>query len=188
MAKGAKDLILRDRLQFDLDASGDRALVYGRVDLSDFVNIIKKEGMAIKEIRYNLRLPAAANGVLSPTLSIDSDASIKVFCTTTAYENAADVGIASPDVINLMEQTTSVTLDAAGAAAATLNNLVRFYGTPDLHPEGYNVVSDLLVGVAADNVGKYASSTLELDIMIIGEPVKLSEADMTEMLTQAQDL
>ena len=187
MAKGARDLILRDRLQFDLDASGDRALVYGRVDLSDFVNIIKKEGMAIKEIRYNLRLPAATNGVLSPTLSIDGDASIKVFCTTTAYENAADVGIASPDVINLMEQTTSVTLDGAGVAA-TLNNLVRFYGTPDLHPEGYNVVSDLLVGVAVDNAAKYADSTLELDIMIIGEPVKLSDADMTEMLTQAQDL
>ena len=143
MAKGARDLILRDRLQFDLDASGDRALVYGRVDLSDFVNIIKKEGMAIKEIRYNLRLPAATNGVLSPTLSIDGDASI---------------------------------------------NLVRFYGTPDLHPEGYNVVSDLLVGVAVDNAAKYADSTLELDIMIIGEPVKLSDADMTEMLTQAQDL
>jgi len=187
MAKGSRDLILRDRLQFTLDSNGDQDLVYGRVDLSDFVNIVKKEGMAIKEIRYNLRIPAAANGVLSPTLSIDSDASIKVFTTTTAYENAADVGIASPDVINLFEQTTSVTLDSAGVAA-TLNNLIQFYGTPDLHPDGYNVVSDLLVGVACNNVGKYATATLEIDLMIIGEPVKLSEADMTEMLTQAQDL
>ena len=188
MAKGSRDLILRDRLQFELDTNGDRELVYGRVDLSDFVNIVKKEGMAIKEIRYNLRIPSQPNGVLSPTLSIDSDASIKVFTTTTAYENAADVGIASPDVINLFEQTTSVTLDAVAGSAATLNNLTRFYGTPDLHPEGYNVVSDLLVGVACNNVAKFASSTLEIDIMIIGEPVKLSEADMTEMLTQAQDL
>ncbi|GAG60064.1 unnamed protein product [marine sediment metagenome] len=187
MAKGSRDLILRDRLQFALDSNGDRSLVYGRVDLSDFVNIIKKEGMAVKEVRYNLRLPTAPNGVLVPTLSIDSDASIKVFCTTTAYKNAADVGIASPDVINLMEQTTSVTLDGAGVAG-TVNNLVRFYGTPDLHPEGYNVVSDLLIGVAANNLARFASSTLEIDIMVIGEPVKLSDSDMTEMLTQAQDL
>ena len=43
MAKGTRDLILRDRLQFDTDANGSRTLVYGRVDMSDFVNIVKKE-------------------------------------------------------------------------------------------------------------------------------------------------
>ncbi|GAH14140.1 unnamed protein product, partial [marine sediment metagenome] len=62
------------------------------------------------------------------------------------------------------------------------------FGTPDLHPEGYNVVSDLLIGVAADNVQAHASTTLEIDIMVIGEPVRLSEADMTEMIQQGQDL
>ena len=30
MAKSAKDVILRDRLQFDLGAAGDRSTLYGR--------------------------------------------------------------------------------------------------------------------------------------------------------------
>ncbi len=194
MAKGSRDLILRDRLQFDIDGSGDADLVYGRVDLSDFVNVVKREGMSIKEVRYMLRAPAKPNGVLSPLL-LDAvaaptvyRASIKVFATTTAYENIEDVGLASPDVISVLEMTSNITGDAAGAAVGTQNNQWTHWGTPDLHPDGYNVVSDLLIGVATSNAVAQAGGTLEIDIMIIGEPVKLNEADMTEMLTQQQDL
>lgn len=191
MAKGSRDLILRDRLQFDVDGSGDAALVYGRVDLSDFVNVVKREGMSIKEIRYQLRSPAAPNGILMPTLlrtagGANPNSSIKVFGTTTAYENIADVGIASPDVINVLEMTTTLLEDGAGNVADAVNQWTHF-GTPDLHPAGYHIVSDLLVGVAVDNVDS-AGLTLEIDVMVIGEPVKLTEADMTEMLTQQQDL
>jgi len=193
MARAARDLILRDRLQFEIDGSGNTDLVYGRVDLSDFVNIVKKEGMAIKEIRYQLRAPSKPNGVLMPTLSDTVGAaplqsSIKVFATTTAYENAADVGLASPDVINLLEMTTTLLPDAGGAQVQACENQWTHYGTPDLHPEGYNVVSDLLIGVACSLVGEHIGATLEIDIMVIGEPIKLNEADMTEMLTQQQDL
>ena len=193
MARAARDLILRDRLQFDVNGSGNTDLVYGRVDLSDFVNIVKKEGMAIKEIRYQIRAPGKPNGVLQPTLTETAgttpiNASIKVFATTTAYENAADVGLASPDVINLLEMTTDLIPNATGAQPVAVENQWTHYGTPDLHPEGYNVVSDLLIGVAASLVGEHAGTTLEIDVMVIGEPVKLNEADMTEMLTQQQDL
>tara|TARA_R100001163_G_C5062278_1_gene199321 strand:+ start:1434 stop:2009 length:576 start_codon:yes stop_codon:yes gene_type:complete len=191
MAKSSRDLILRDRLQFDVDATGDTALVYGRVDLSDFVNIVKKEGMAIKEVRYQIRdpTPAGITGVFNPLMSLGSEAfaSLKIFTTTTAYENAYDVGIASPDVISVFELTT--VRDNPGAAGdENFANQWVIFGTPDLHPEGYNVVSDLLVGVSANDCTNLASLTLEIDIMVIGEPVKLSEGDMTEMLTQAQDL
>jgi len=186
MAKASRDLILRDRLQFDINGSGNTDLVYGRVDLSDFVNIIKKEGMAIKEIRYQLRAPSKPNGVFAPTLQETSgpaaiNSSVKIFATTTAYENAEDVGLASPDVINLLELTTLNT------PAGIIENQWTHYGTPDLHPEGYNVVSDLLIGVAASLVGEHAGTTVDIDVMVIGEPVKLTEADMTEMLTQQQD-
>lgn len=193
MARANRDLILRDRLQFDVNGSGNTDLVYGRVDLSDFVNVVKREGMAIKEIRYQLRAPDKPNGVLQPTLQETSiaggslNSSIKVFATTTAYENVADVGLASPDVINLLEMTTLNVGDAGGLTVVIENEWIH-YGTPDLHPEGYNVVSDLLIGVAASLVGEHAGTTLEIDVMIIGEPVKLNEADMTEMLTQQQDL
>jgi len=190
MAKGTRDLILRDRLQFDVDATGDTDLLYGRVDMSDFVNVVKREGFAVKEVRYHLRDPANPNGVLDPLLAgaAGTFASIKLFCTTTAYENIEDVGIASPDVISLLEMSTVQFIDAVSGIPQWGQNQWNHYGTPDLHPDGYNVVSDLLIGVGASTVSSAVNQTLEIDIMIIGEPVKLNEADMTEMLTQGQDL
>lgn len=189
MAKGTRDLILRDRLQFDLDASGNASLVYGRVDMSDFVNVVKREGFAVKEVRYHVRNPSSSNGVLDPLFvgAAGTLASLKLFCTTTAYENIEDVGIASPDVISLLEMTSTQVIDTTGEPVAFQNQWTHF-GTPDLHPDGYNVVSDLLIGVGAAVISSAVNDTLEIDIMIIGEPVKLNEADMTEMLTQGQDL
>ncbi len=186
MAKGTRDLILRDRLQFDTDANGSRTLVYGRVDMSDFVNIVKKEGFAVKEIRYQLRDPVAQNGVFQRSLRQAGTgfSSLKVFSTTTAYEDVQEVGIASPDVISILEMTT----DTIEGVEVTFQNEALEFGTPDLHPAGYNVVSDLLIGVACVGMTTMPSRTLEIDIMIIGEPVKLTEGDMTEMLTQQQDL
>ncbi|GAG76145.1 unnamed protein product, partial [marine sediment metagenome] len=62
MARGKNDLILRDRLQFTLDANGDLAAVYGRVDLSDYVSVVNNQGLAIKETRVMLRNPASGTG------------------------------------------------------------------------------------------------------------------------------
>ena len=187
MAKGTRDLILRDRLQFTTDVNGSRTLVYGRVDMSDFVNIVKKEGFAVKEIRYHLRDPLAQNGIFDRTLKASGTgfASLKVFSTTTAYEDIQEVGIASPDVISVLELQTNT---ISGAGEVNFQNSALEFGTPDLHPAGYNVVSDLLIGIACTNLESMPERNLEIDIMIIGEPVKLNEADMTEMLTQQQDL
>jgi len=189
MAKAARDLILRDRLQFDVDNNGDTVLVYGRVDMSAFVNIVKREGFAVKEVRYQLRDPSQTGpGMFNPLMSLASEsfASLKIFTTTTAYENASDVGIASPDVLSVFELTS--VRDNPGATGENFANQWTLFGTPDLHPDGYNVVSDLLIGVAANDCTTFGNTTLELDIMVIGEPIKLNEADMTEMLTQGQDL
>lgn len=191
MAKASRDLILRDRLQFDINASGDTALVYGRIDMSDFVNVVKRDGFAVKEVRYQIRDPTTTTGVLDPllTASAGTFANIKLFTTTTAYENANDVGIASPDVLSVFELTTAVQLvSTAQGEGVAFQNQWTLFGTPDLHPEGYNIVSDLLIGVSADNVLAHADTTLEIDVMVIGEAVKLSEADMTEMIQQGQDL
>jgi len=188
MAKAARDLILRDRLQFNTDANGEVALVYGRIDMSDFVNVVKREGFAIKEIRFQLRNPQDFTGVFDPLLikAGATEGFLKVFATTTAYENPQDVGIASPDVISVLEMTSTGTRNAAGELHAFQNQQI-YFGTPDLHPDGYNVVADLLIGIAAKALN-YPSATLEIDVMLIGEPVKLNESDMTEMLTQSQDL
>jgi len=49
-------------------------------------------------------------------------------------------------------------------------------------------VSDLLIGVAADGWDIDGEDTLEIDIMMIAEPIKISTERMNEILSQAQDL
>ena len=111
MAKKTGDIILRDRLQFTLDANGNLPVNYGRIDLSDYVNVVRDEGLQVKEITYQLRKSATTGNscVFDPVLADDtiSFARIQVFATTTAYEDAKDVGIASPNVLNNYTLTTS---------------------------------------------------------------------------------
>jgi len=192
MAKGSSDVILRDRLQFEIDNLGTTSLVYGRVDLSDYVNIVENRGLAIKEIRFQPRSPESNLGDW-PQWMIDlnetgaESANLKIFATTTAYENVADVGIGSPNVLCILNRQCTQ-LAAGGAPIST--NVVEWnwYGTPDLHPDGYDVVTDLLIGVSAQGVTRLLDTTVELDVMIIAEPKKITQRDMTQMLTQAQDL
>jgi hypothetical protein len=199
MAKGSSDVILRDRLQFDIDANGNTTLVYGRIDLSDYVSIVENKGLAIKEVRFQLRSPTLGLGnwpavMLDPHVAATFSSTLKVFATTTAYENVADVGIASPNVLCVMEKETTVYVPDATIPAADRTPSLwcedRWFGTPDLHPEGYDVVTDLLIGISLANcdLAALASSTAELDIMLIAEPKKITQKDMTQMLTQAQDL
>jgi len=196
MARSKNDLILRDRLQFTLDANGDLPVVYGRVDLSDYVSVVNNQGLAIKETRIMVRDVALANtGTFNPDLVANLGAAggvqkgtMTIFGSTTAYESAVDVGIGSP---NTFFQAEYITLSAkeTGANVPNFNN-VEYYqlGTPDLHPEGYTVVSDVLIGIAAEAAVAYASVTLELDVMIIAEPVKVTKDELKEMLAQATDL
>jgi hypothetical protein len=193
MAVGKNDLIMRDRLQFDFDAAGDVATVYGRIDLSDFVNVVSGKGLAIKEVRYQLRDPTntANTGTLDPLLigGAGTFASVKMFATTSAYENATDVGISSPNVLSVVEATSvAIIIASANGDAVSLQNQWVEWSTPDLHPAGYNVVTDLLIGIAANDCLALASKTIEVDVMLIAEPIKLTKDDLNDMLIQAQDL
>ena len=196
MAKGKNDLILRDRLQFTLDASGDLDVVYGRVDLSDYVSVVNNQGLSIKEMRIQIRNPGLSNtGVFNQNLLGNNIAagnvgfaSMNIFGTTTAYESAVDVGIASPNTFFNAELTTFSSRPTGFDTPISITVDYTEYGTPDLHPEGYIVVSDVLVGVSAEQALTYASDTLELDIMLIAEPVKVTKDELKEMLAQATDL
>jgi len=197
MAKGSNDVILRDRLQFDTDAGGSTALVYGRVDLSDYVSIPENRGLAIKEIRFQLRDPNDTLGNWPVNLGefdmanigTQTQGGLKVFATTTAYEDVRDVGIASPNVICVYTQEYVVNTDN-GATYAWYERRDEWFGTPDLHPEGYDVVTDLLIGISTNSLGSFEleGQSLEIDVMIIAEPKKITSKDLTQMLTQAQDL
>lgn len=196
MAKGSNDLILRDRLQFETNTQGDISLVYGRIDLSDYVSIPENKGLAIKEIRFQFRDPDNDNSwplwmneedAAQFPADRASQANIGCFATTTAYENARDVGIASPNVLSIYERV-SVVWTQTGSENFFFEE--RHFGTPDLHPDGYDVVTDLLIGVYGNNLQNnvLVDSTLELDVMVIAEPKKITQKDLTQMLAQAQDV
>lgn len=203
MAKGSNDIILRDRMQFNVTNAGV-ATVYGRLDLSDYVNAIEKQGLNIKEVLIQPRFPVSGpdegpfdlinTGIWSPIGVGDIDSignpdvsALKVWATTRAYELANDVGIASPDV--LMVEEWVVTTQASGVDMGSNHTLQHVrYGPEDLHPSGFTVVSDLLIGIAADNLVLYDDTIIELDVMLIAETVKVTAKELTNMLTQAQDL
>lgn len=196
MAKNKGDIILRDRMQFDLDGSGDRSTLYGRIDLSAYVNPVSRDGLAIKEVRFQLRDQSGGltnTGALPPVADFQSasgsagvQSCIKLYATTRAYENASDVGIASPDVLCALDKFSVVGVNGTGDSG--LLCWEDWYGPKDLHPEGYTVVSDLLIGVAADNWVLQANETLEIDIMIIAEPISVTTERMNEILSQGMDL
>ena len=190
MAKMKGDVILRDRLQFTLDANGNLPVNYGRIDLSDYVNVVRDEGLHIKEIFYQMRRsgPGGNTCVFDPVISQAGTAlaTLSVFATTTAYEDANDVGIGSPNVLNNL--TMSTTRESSGGAGALWECQEHFRGVTDFHPEGFTVITDLLIGVACDAMTTYSNSTVEIDIMIVAEPKKVTKDDLEKMLAQATDL
>lgn len=205
MAKNKNDIILRDRMQFDFSVGGDRTTLYGRIDLSDFVNVVRKDGLLIKEIFFQPRVPTGQGvggvvnltntGAFSPYMSNDTgdagdqSSALKLYATTRAYQDATEVGIASPDVLALEEWFSYNSADA-GLTISNQNYSHTRYGPTDLHPDGFLVVSDLLIGIAADNVqiGAVGDITMEIDVLMIAEPTKITAGRLDEMLAQAQDL
>jgi hypothetical protein len=201
MAKNSRDLIMRDRLQFALNAAGDQTTVYGRFDLSEYVSTIERKGLAIKAITFMLRDSGAGNTGNFPLSQGDSNntsefdlnrAQLKLYATTRAYENAADVGIASPDVLHIETFSTYLGPFVVGQVAPNTGSTYMYadhyvYPTQDLHPDGFPVVTDLLIGVASDGWALAAGKTLELDVMIIAEPITINQKQLTEMLVQGQD-
>ncbi len=202
MAKNTGDLILRDRMQFDIDAGGERSTLYGRFDLSQFTDPVSRMGLAIKEVYFQFRNSQAPElaqtGGFNPIGAVGDSATetrtscLKVFATTRAYENAAEVGIASPDVLCVYERYSSASpaYFNAGVLESGQGLLTEnlWYGPRDLHPAGYTVVSDLLIGIAADNWLQEGDKTIELDVVLVAEPVKVTTERMNEILSQQQDL
>ena len=187
MAKNVGDVILRDRMEFDLDENGDRTTVYGRIDLSSYISVTQKKGLAIKAIYFQVREQNSTlldntgiwDWMVADELSSDAGGhvgALKVYATPRAYENAADVGIASPDVICLREyiSTTSPNGNVTGTGTRYADS-DRYYVPEELHPEGYTVLSDLLIGVAADRWLANTEDTLAIDILIIAEEVKVTQ-------------
>ena len=200
MTKNTTDLILRDRLQFTLDALGNQTTVYGRFDLSDYTNALERKGLSIKEVQFMVRQPTnpglSSTGIWDQSAFTSQDGNatqslnggLKVYATTRAYENADTVGIASPDVLCIEEWIAYVgPYNPANGLPGNFTLVHNKYGTPDLHPSGFPVVTDLLIGVAVDQWKTAVDITLELDVMLIASPISITQKQLTEMLVQGQD-
>jgi len=188
-------------MQFDLDTAGNRTTLYGRIDLSAYVNPVERSGLAVKQMFFQLRAPngGTLTGIFDPVAKAvgldplqDAVSSLKIWLSTRAYENAVDVGIASPDVLCVYERSSIAgnTIFDAGVPISSAALVIHdeWYGPEDLHPSGYTVVSDLLVGIAAEGWESEESDTIELDVVLIAEPIKVTTERMNEILSQAQDL
>lgn len=199
MAKGSSDIILRDRLQFTPDVNGDQTTVYGRFDLSDYVSTLERKGLSIKEINFMLRDPNQDTGTWNSFAFNDANTSstairtgtMKLYATTRAYEDAATVGIASPDVLCVEEWSSflgpaNLSVALAGGSLWGLSEHNE-YPVGTYHPDGFPVVTDLLVGINAGNWLTMAERTIELDVMIIASPITITAKQLTEMLVQGQD-
>jgi len=139
--------------------------------------------------RLQFKTGVFQNNLLQDTLSNNTygTANLKIIGTTTAYESAVDTGVGSPNLFFNAELQTEEFRDSGGDITFANSEWIQF-GTPDLHPEGYVVVSDVLVGISSNQATAYTDTTLELDIMLIAEPVKVTKDELKEMLAQATDL
>ena len=210
MPKGTKDIILRDRLQYTVGAGSENSLVYGRINLDDYVNIGDKKGLKLKQVNIQLRdpnnagtvdvdetgvwFPGPATAAFAVDVSTVAGGAVKACVSTIAYSNMAEIGIASPGVYHIEEwawlaySTDQTSNPAAPSADHILQNQHRIYNVDHLHPGGATIVSDLLIGIAADSQALYqADDVLEVDVMLICEPVNITQKALTQLLTQAQD-
>lgn len=194
MTKKAQDLILRDRMQFTLDAQGDVPTQYGRFSLEDFVSVTDKKGFAIDEVYFQVRNPGGETntGVFTGALlgegtAANADATLKLTCGNVAYENMTDIGIGSPNIVYIEEFGMSYYDDGTAATQGTPVAFHSVMGPSTLQPSGFVTASDLLIGIAANDCTNYADLTLELDVLIIGHQVTLTAGQLTQMLTQGLD-
>ena len=100
-----------------------------------------------------------------------------------------DVGIASPDVLCVEEGQWVVSpANAVSPMGAWAQWDRKWYGPDDLHPEGFTIVSDLLIGIAFDTWVLKQGQTLELDVLIVADEVTVTTERMNALLSQQQDL
>ena len=192
MTKKTNDVIIRDRMQVTLDSSGDVDTQYGRISLDDFVSVSQKKGFAIDEVYFQIRDPSGETktGTFNPSLlalttAAAADATLKLTLGNIAYENMPDVGLASPGIVALEEWTTSY-YDDASAVGGVINTYNQ-WSPETLQPSGFITVSDMLVGFSCNDVTAHASSTIEIDVLLIGHSVTLNAGQLTQMLQEGLD-
>jgi hypothetical protein len=206
-----------DRLKLTLpNGSGDQATIFGRLDMSDFIDPASNRGVIVHDVQFQLRNPAGTkNGLTNTGMwswfedmggSVGAgwddgnrNIGVKLVALNTAYQDLAEVGISTDGVYAVQEhtafQSNSSIADPAtgvGGAARSIWYESTDWTVEDLHGDGMLLLSDLLIGVATDNLtvgdGNAVDINLEIDVVVHFSEKKVSQKEITQLITSNLDV
>jgi len=206
-----------DRLSFTVpNGSGDVGTIYGRMDMSDFIDPTSNRGVIVHDVQFNLRNPAGTKSTLTNTgmfslfenmpASVapswddeDRNIGVKLCALNTAYQDLAEIGISTDGVYCIQEhyafQSYHSIADAASGVGGGYSSLayeLRDWTVNDLHGDGALLLSDLLIGIACDNLqlgdAAAADIDIEVDVVVHFSEKKVTNKEITAMITANLDV
>lgn len=206
-----------DRLSLSLpNGSGDQATIFGRLSMEPFIDPVANRGVIVHDIQFQLRNPNGTKsgltntgmfslledmpGFIAPSWNDnDRNIGVKLVALNTAYQDLGECGISTDGVFAIQEhyafQSYHSIADAAVQLAGGYSSIVtetRDWTVEDLHGDGALLLSDLLIGVAFDNVQLGDSAgvdiDIEIDVVVHFTEKKVSQKEITQMITANLDV
>jgi hypothetical protein len=206
-----------DRLSLSLpNGTGNQGTIYGRLDMSEFIDPVQNRGVIVHDIQFQLRNPNGTKSGLTNTgmFSLlenmpgsigagwndeDRNIGVKLVALNTAYQDLAECGLSTDGVYAIQEhyafQSYHSLADAATAVSGGYSSVVveqRDWTVSDIHGDGALLLSDLLIGVAMDKVTLGDSAAIdieiELDVIVHFTEKKVSQKEITQMITANLDV
>jgi hypothetical protein len=206
-----------DRLSLTLpNGSGDVGTIFGRLDMSEFIDPVSNRGVIIHDVQFQLRNPSGTKSGLTNTgmFSLwenmpgtigagfsdnDRNIGVKLVALNTAYQDLAECGLSTDGVYCIQEHNAfqswhSIADPASGVGAgySSVAYTERNWSVSDLHGDGALLLSDLLIGVAIDNLslgdGAAADIDIEIDVVVHFTEKKVSQKEITQMITANLDV
>ena len=206
-----------DRLKLTLpNGTGDQSTIYGRLDMSDFIDPSSNRGVIVHDVQFQLRNPNGTknsltrtgmwswfenmDGTIGLTWADDNrNVGVKLVALNTAYQDLAEVGISTDGVYAVQEHTafqahSSIADSTQGLAGgfASLWYNKEDWTVEDLHGDGMLLLSDLLIGVAMDNLqvgdGLATDIDFEIDVVVHFSEKKVSQKEITQLITSNLDV
>lgn len=206
-----------DRLSLTLpNGSGDQATIYGRLDMSEFIDPVANRGVIIHDVQFQLRNPSGTKNNLTNTgmfsllenmegevaagwTDDDRNIAVKLVALNTAYQDLGECGLSTDGVYAIQEhyafQSYHSIADVAAQLAGGYSSVVvekRDWTVSDIHGDGALLLSDLLIGVAMDNVtvgdSAAADINIEIDVVVHFTEKKVSQKEITQMITANLDV
>jgi hypothetical protein len=139
-------------------------------------------------------------GAVSPSWDDeDRNIGVKLCALNTAYQDLAEIGISTDGIYCIQEHNAfqsyhSIADAATGLAGgySSLSYVERNWTVSDLHGDGALLLSDLLIGIACDNLqygdAAAADIDIEVDVVVHFTEKKVTNKEITAMITANLDV